>query len=350
MARILLVEDDQADLLLIQQSLEGLEAEWRVAGSLRALEEALSGDSFDVAIAAHKLGPAQGLEVLCRVRERFPEVPVIMLIPPGSERVAIEAMQHELDYCVIKQPTQLPGLRAAVKKALERKHRRELFEAVPVGLYRSSLDGRILEANPALCAMLGYSREELLGLDARALYLEAEEREAAVAHLETTPLVVAQRLRLRRKDGEVIWVEEHAHAVRDGKGEVLYLEGSLVDISERARLEERFRALVENTSDLIYLMDESGAMLYASPNVRQVLGYDPQGYLRERLSVLSFVHPEERPYAEAGLEDLVRHPGQTREYRLRSSTPPERCATRASGAATSCTTRRCGASCSTCAT
>ncbi|RIH85979.1 PAS domain S-box protein [Calidithermus roseus] len=317
MARILLVEDDQADLLLIRQHLEGLEAEWHSVGDLQALKRALEKGPYDVMLLSLGPRPEDGLEELRVMRAYAPDTPLVMLVPPRLEPLAMAVAKPDLDEFVVKRKGKLPGLRAAVEKALERKHRRDLFEAVPVGLYRSTPEGRILEANPALCAMLGYSREELLGLDARALYLEAEEREAAVAHLETTPLVVAQRLRLQRKDGEVLWVEEHAHAVRDSQGQVLYLEGSLVDISERTRLEERFRALVENTSDLIYLMDENGAMLYASPNVRQVLGYDPQGYLRERLSVLSFVHPEDRPYAEASLEDLVRHPGQTREYRLR---------------------------------
>ena len=78
-----------------------------------------------------------------------------------------------------------------------------------------------------------------------------------------------------------------------------------------------FQALVENARDLVYVLDAGGAIRYASPNVRQVLGYDPEGHTRETLYALDFVHPEDRTYAEAALEDLLRHPGKTREFRLR---------------------------------
>nr|WP_267461245.1 PAS domain S-box protein [Thermus thermophilus] len=78
-----------------------------------------------------------------------------------------------------------------------------------------------------------------------------------------------------------------------------------------------FQALVENARDLVYVLDAEGMIRYASPNVRQVLGYDPEGYARETLYALDFVHPEDRAYAEAALEDLLRHPGKTREFRLR---------------------------------
>jgi len=78
-----------------------------------------------------------------------------------------------------------------------------------------------------------------------------------------------------------------------------------------------FQALVENARDLVYVLDAEGVIRYASPNVRQVLGYDPEGYTRETFYALDFVHPEDRAYAEAALEDLLRHPGKTREFRLR---------------------------------
>lgn len=95
---------------------------------------------------------------------------------------------------------------------------------------------------------------------------------------------------------------------------------ALAESARRKALEasqRRLHTLVENGRELIYLIGPQGQMLYASPNVAQVLGYDPLGYTRETLFILDFVHPEDRPYAEAALEDLLRHPGETREYRLR---------------------------------
>lgn len=119
-----------------------------------------------------------------------------------------------------------------------------------------------------------------------------------------------------------------AHSIKEGIFAVLsillvYLLAKAQEYTETQRRktleasEKRFRALVENSHELIYIIDAEGYMRYASPNVDQVLGYDPLGYTRQEISILSFVHPEDRLYAEAALEDLIRHPGATRQYSLR---------------------------------
>ncbi len=93
----------------------------------------------------------------------------------------------------------------------------------------------------------------------------------------------------------------------------------LVRREERGLLAARrfFQALTENSREVIYLLDQEGTLVYVSPNVGAVLGYDPTGYLRQKIRALDFVHPEDRAYAEAALENLLRYPGETLEYRLR---------------------------------
>lgn len=108
---------------------------------------------------------------------------------------------------------------------------------------------------------------------------------------------------------------------------LIYLLAKGLQITERTSQkaleasEKRFRTLVENSRELIYIVDPEGYIRYVSPNVDHVLGYDPLGYTRERITILSFVHPEDRFYAEAALEDLLRHPGATQEYSLRILDP-----------------------------
>ena len=116
---------------------------------------------------------------------------------------------------------------------------RSLFEEAPVGIYRTTPDGRILMVNPAIVRMLGYgSAEELQarnlesgGPDAdydRATFRELAEREGGIHGLEA---------QWRRRDGSRIWVRENAKAVRGQDGEVLYYEGTVEDVSERYELE-----------------------------------------------------------------------------------------------------------------
>jgi PAS domain S-box-containing protein/putative nucleotidyltransferase with HDIG domain len=86
--------------------------------------------------------------------------------------------------------------------------------------------------------------------------------------------------------------------------------------AERASA-RRLQALLESGRELVYLLDEKGRIRYASPNVREVLGYLPWEDPGPGPPILDYVHPEDRPLAEAALEDLLRHPGTTLEYRLR---------------------------------
>jgi len=129
--------------------------------------------------------------------------------------------------------------REVVKALRESEERyRTLFERVPVGLYRTTPDGRIVDANPALVEMLGYpSKEKLLELNASQVYADPQDRERINALLEKTGVVSGYEICLNRYDGSSIWVEDTVRAVRDGQGKVLYYDGSLENITERKRAE-----------------------------------------------------------------------------------------------------------------
>lgn len=119
-------------------------------------------------------------------------------------------------------------------------HFRMLFEHVPDGVYRSSPNGKLLAANPALVRMLGYSSErELLSVDiGRQLYRDPRQRIAATKELESVDEVRNAELTLTRKDGQSLIVLDNTHVVRDAAGKVLFYEGTLTDITERKRNEE----------------------------------------------------------------------------------------------------------------
>ncbi len=149
-----------------------------------------------------------------------------------------------------------------VEKALRQSEAdfRGLFEHMPDGIYRSTPDGRILAANPALARMLGYaSPDELLHLNiGRDLYVRAADREQFKKPLETQGEVHNAELVLRRKDGREIVVLDNARAVRDEMGQVIYYEGTLTDITEWRKAEsDRLRLVnvLESSLNEIYLFD-----------------------------------------------------------------------------------------------
>lgn len=128
--------------------------------------------------------------------------------------------------------------RAASQAALEGPYR-AFFERLPIALYRTSPDGRILQANAALAQLLGFpDAASLLSSDAGAFYVDPKQRTQWRAMAERTGVVHDFDFQLRRADGKVIWVRDTGHIVRDAAGEVLYYEGALIDVTDRKRAEE----------------------------------------------------------------------------------------------------------------
>jgi PAS domain S-box-containing protein len=119
---------------------------------------------------------------------------------------------------------------------------RSIFEGAPVGLFRSTLDGRILEANPAFLNMVGYpDRETLLATNAVNLYANPEQRKRWAALLMRDGVVASFESEFRRLDGAIIWVRESARVVCDASGRILHFEGAVEDITLQKRVDEESR-------------------------------------------------------------------------------------------------------------
>ena len=181
---------------------------------------------------------------------------------------SLEFQEHPAVQVVIRDITERKQAERALKESEARY--RELFDHALEGIYRSTPDGRLIDANPALVRLLGYERaEELKELNiARDLFAEPAERERELAQLETRAEIRSTEIRLRRRDGEILTLLDSARLVRDQRGEVLYLEGCLTDITERkrqemelratqSRLEEQARKLREQAEALSKARDEA---------------------------------------------------------------------------------------------
>ena len=123
---------------------------------------------------------------------------------------------------------------------------RSLFDGVPVGLYRTTPNGQILDANLTLVQMLGYpDRSALLRRNVVESYLRPEDRSQWQDLLERDGTLHHYETQLRRRDGTPIWVEENARVYGGSGGQVLYYEGSLEDITEKKQATAEMLSLQE---------------------------------------------------------------------------------------------------------
>jgi len=114
----------------------------------------------------------------------------------------------------------------------------DFFNSIPIGLYRSTPDGEILDANDSLVRMLGFpDKKNLLSKKVPDLFLHKKDRQKETKVLLEKGDIRRYEIPLRRHDGRVIWVEDYAHVIRDERGSVLCYEGSIIDITERKKAE-----------------------------------------------------------------------------------------------------------------
>jgi PAS domain S-box-containing protein len=152
-----------------------------------------------------------------------------------------------------------PAIQGAIIDITERKkaseHLREsenkyraLFEGVPVGLYRTSPEGSILDLNPTMVQMLGFEdKESVLGRPAGDFYLDPKDRDRSSALMAKDRVLRNFEFQVKRIDGRVIWVQDNAHAVIDSKSRVLHYEGSLLDITRQKQEEKE----IQNRADQV---------------------------------------------------------------------------------------------------
>lgn len=130
---------------------------------------------------------------------------------------------------------------------------RHLFERVPVGLYRTTADGYILEANPALAEIFGYETpQEMLGINAADLYAEPNDHAKWLEQFVASGGQIDVEMLFKRKDGRFFWGVDVTRAVYDENGALKYYEGSLLDINQRKQAE---LALRRQTMQLTLLND-----------------------------------------------------------------------------------------------
>ncbi len=203
----------------------------------------------------------------------------------------------------------------------QRRFIEQALDALDDLFYVLDEDGAIQRWNEQALAVTGYTESELAEMHALELFPDAHTERVADAVervlTEDQATMDAVEAELLTADGDRIPYEFTGGRLTDTEGNVTGLVGVGRDVTERRQRERRFRALVENSNDIISIIDaETGRLTYQSPSVEQILGYDPDETVGD--IVWDYIHPDDRDRTVATLDAWLNDPEtapDTVEYR-----------------------------------
>ncbi|MCD6029700.1 MAG: sensor hybrid histidine kinase [Thermomicrobiales bacterium] len=183
---------------------------------------------------------------------------------------------------------------------------RGAFDGASIGMALVSPEGRIMQANPALRAILGYSRSELLTKAFRDVtHPDDLDSDYDLARQLLTGEIDSYQIEKRylRKDGQLIWGRLTVSLVRDGARNSHYLVAQVQDITPYKaagaalrEAEARYRTLVEQIPAAVYVDagEALGTPRYVSPRIQALLGYSPQEWVADPDLWIRAIHPDDR--------------------------------------------------------
>jgi PAS domain S-box-containing protein len=208
-----------------------------------------------------------------------------------------------------------------------------LFEFLPIGAYRSSPEGVMVRANPALVRMNGFGSEaeQLLAVTdiAGRWYVQPGRRALLQKQMERDGHIIGFESEVwRYKTRERIWISENAHTVCDAKGRVLFYEGTVEEITDRVqaraaleRSEHGLREITRQVPGMVYrvVLKANGTrdIDFVSDGVRQLFGVGADEAVHNSSLLAQFRHAEDRAGVDAALvaASVSRAP-LTIEYRV----------------------------------
>jgi PAS domain S-box-containing protein len=270
---ILLVDDSAEDRDLAALVLNGAFGDTSVdqIGDAGSLTRALAARRFGLVITELELGWIDGTEVVRLARELKPECAVVLFTRALSAEVVDEALRLGVDAFVPKSSAGFSRLPYAVRSALYRARRRametareapyrKIYENLPVGVFVATSEGEILEANPAMAAILGFDKpEELTRRSLRHLFVQDEAAERWRSTLEQAGSIEGFEAELRRADGELVPVRFRIAIV---EGEIAQTRQLLGTIEEVSGLAEDQQLSTRPSTEPAHTQDELEQMVY----------------------------------------------------------------------------------------
>ena len=288
---------------LIEQSLSRMLSPEETRAFLSALRDVVEREERIGEIEGHDRQPGVTRNVVLNPRTASGEI-----IPTSLNASAL----RDTDGKVIGAIGILRDMRELDKA---RAYAESLIKNAPDPVFVSDLEGKILQANDAVFALLGFRQDELLEQSLSRFISAEETREFTAALREVVERGVSRNARLnpRSASGEVIPTSLNASALRDTEGKVIGAIGILRDMREQDKARAYAESLIKNAPDPVFVSDLEGKILQANDAVFALLGFRQDELLEQSLS--RFISPEETREFTAALREVVER-GVTRNARL----------------------------------
>ncbi len=318
--RVLMIEDVEDDALLTFRELKrnGFDPVYERVETAPAMKKALQEKQWDIILCDYKMPHFSAPQAITLLKEMNIDIPIIIVSGNIGEETAIECMRLGAQDYIMK--TNLSRLCPAINRELEEartRNKKKLAEALLIqseekyriileniedGYYEVDIAGNFTFFNDPLCQILGYSKQELLGMNSRQY---TDQENAKVLFRAFNKVYKTGRptkgfdWQLIRKDGTKRYIEASVSLLKDGSGKPAGFRGIVRDITERKEMEkslreeeQRFRALAEQSSDIILIIKREGIITYENKAVSEILGYKPE----ERIGANSLdnVHPDDK--------------------------------------------------------
>ncbi len=250
------------------------------------------------------------IDLISFLKKKFNKAPIFVIINTEQEDLIYSLMccgienyirkehlnrlQYSIRNYITKQNADIQHSKEIKKIKKELKNGdskyQSIFENTIIGLYRFSVDGKILLVNPAFLKILGYSSidEFQTNGNLESLYITPEERIRFFSLFNNSDSIVGVEFQLKKKDGSSLFVRNSAKVFRNGGGEILYFEGTIEDISGEKRTEialadsvELYKGVVESLREGLMITDIDDKILYVNNRIEVLTGYSARELLGE---------------------------------------------------------------------
>jgi PAS domain S-box-containing protein len=328
--KILVVEDEAVTGMDIRRSLTELGYSVCAIATTGELAVRKAGELhpdlilMDIMLA----GKMTGIEAAEIIKQQY-HIPVVYLTAYSDDSFLTKAKLTE-PFGYILKPFRELELKTTIEMALYKyamehalriseETTRVLLNATEDYLFLIDTNGRFLAANLALARKTGKNVQEFIGTNVSDLV----EQGFFSPHMAVWNVNVTQKTPIHfEEEFKTVWFETSIYPVVNLEGQVVLFAVSIRDVTRNKTIEEQsrqneefFRSLIEETSDIIAILNRDGTLRHESPSMTKTLGYAPEQIVEKPLS--DIIPEEDIPVFNRILGEIIDNPGIVKPVRMR---------------------------------